>query len=459
MITGKELVQWGFKPGKWFPAAIEAAQRMALDGLSHDEIFAHLQTLQPATIDPRTNSLPFSVFLEPESDIERENLALVTQAMDALMRVPTVEAGVIMPDACPAGTIPVGGVVAARDAIHPGFHSADICCSMAITVFKRADDPKRIMDIAQKVTHFGPTRRADTIDMPGSLVEAFEANEFLKDLVGNGHGQIATQGDGNHFLFVGHLRSTGQPAMVTHHGSRGVGALLYKRGLAAAKRHTQVVSPRTPESAAWLDTNSNQGRAYWDALQTVRLWTKSNHLTIHDRIAAALGNKIVDRFWNEHNFVFRRSDGLFYHAKGATPSFAGFSPDDDGRTLIPMNMSEPILVTRHRNRKDALGFSPHGAGRNMSRTRYLRDVIGARAADDVIHAETAGLDVRFWCGKPDLSELPGGYKSAAQVVRQIESEKLAEIVDYVDPYGSIMAGDWEQDAPWRKKKAAKAAAK
>lgn len=28
-----------------------------------------------------------------------------------------------------------------------------------------------------------------------------------------------------------------------------------------------------------------------------------------------------DRFWNEHNFVFRRSDGLFYHGKGATPAF------------------------------------------------------------------------------------------------------------------------------------------
>lgn len=452
MITGKELVQWGFKPGKWFPDAIEQAQRMERDGRTPDEIFAHIQTLQPGEIELRTNSLPFSVFLEPESDIERENLGLVTQAMDALMRVPTVVAGVVMPDACPAGTIPVGGIVATRDSIHPGFHSADICCSMAITVFKRNDDPKKIMDIAHKVTHFGPGRRSDAIDMPGELMEKFEANEFLKDLVGNGHGNTGTQGDGNHFLFVGHLRSTGQPAIVTHHGSRGVGALLYKRGMAAAKRHTQIVSPRTPDGAAWLDASSDTGRAYWDALQTIRLWTKNNHFVLHDRIAAQLGNRIVDRFWNEHNFVFRRDDGLFYHAKGATPSFAGFSADDDGRTLIPMNMSEPILVATHRDRKEALGFSPHGAGRNMSRTRYMREVIGARATQDVMDAETKGLDVRFWCGKPDLSELPGGYKSAAQVVGQIGKQKLADIADYIDPYGSIMAGDWEQDAPWRKKK-------
>ena len=76
------------------------------------------------------------------------------------MRVPTIVAGAVMPDACPsgtaAGTIPVGGVVACDDAIHPGFHSSDICCSVAITVFARKDDPKRILDAVQDVTHFGP---------------------------------------------------------------------------------------------------------------------------------------------------------------------------------------------------------------------------------------------------------------------------------------------------------------
>ena len=36
------------------------------------------------------------------------------------------------------------------------------------------------------------------------------------------------------------------------------------------------------------------------------------------------------RFWNEHNFVFRKSDGLFYHAKGATPAWQGFAADTAG---------------------------------------------------------------------------------------------------------------------------------
>jgi tRNA-splicing ligase RtcB (3'-phosphate/5'-hydroxy nucleic acid ligase) len=28
---------------------------------------------------------------------------------------------------------------------------------------------------------------------------------------------------------------------------------------------------------------------------------------------------------------------------------------------------------------------------------------------------------------------------------------LAEVVDEIHPYGCIMAGDWERDAPWRNK--------
>ena len=46
--------------------------------------------------------------------------------------------------------------------------------------------------------------------------------------------------------------------------------------------------------------------------------------------------------------------------------------------------------------------------------------------------QTTGIDVRFFCGIPDVSELPGAYKNAATVRRQIEQYGLAEIVDQID---------------------------
>jgi len=61
------------------------------------------------------------------------------------------------------------------------------------------------------------------------------------------------------------------------------------------------------------------------------------------------------------------------------------------------------------------------------------------------------IDARFFSGVPDISELPSAYKNAASVRRQIERYGLAEVVDEVIPHGSIMAGDWQTNAPWRKR--------
>lgn len=455
MITGATLQQWGFKPGKWFKTGLETANRLRSEGYDDQAILQALQAMAPVEEGLRTNSLPFAVLLDPETDQERANLAAVVGHMDALMRVPTIKAGAVMPDACPSGTqmgtIPVGGVVACEDAIHPGFHSSDICCSVALTVFERDEAPKRLLDAVQEVTHFGPGGRPKALRTEAleALLPEMDRNPFLKGLENFALGHFGSQGDGNHFAYVGRLKSTGQLALVTHHGSRGLGAMLYKRGMAAAKRHAAVAAPKVPAHNAWIRAASAEGEAYWQALQFVRAWTRANHYAIHDLAARRTGNKVADRFWNEHNFVFQKADGLFYHGKGATPSWAGFSEDDDGRALIPLNMSEPVLIVGHRDNKDALGFCPHGAGRNSSRTAHLREN-GPALAAEVAALQAKGLDIRSFCGIPDHSELPSAYKNAGSVRAQIERFDLAEVVDEVVPYGSVMAGDWQRDAPWRK---------
>jgi tRNA-splicing ligase RtcB len=480
-ITGDTFIGWGFKPGSWFPEALAHAARLEASGRYQEwEIREFIRdNHEPKIVDmpTRTNSIPFGVFLDRVGDTEEmTNLDAVTRHMDALMRTPTLVAGAVMPDACPSGsalgTIPVGGVVAAKDAIHPGFHSADVCCSMAITVFKRDMAIGDVLDIAQKVTHFGPGGRTTKAPLPHSadllkLVRRFDDNLFLKGLEAKALDHFTTQGDGNHFFYVGHLKSTGQLAIVTHHGSRGLGGELYKRGMAAAKRHTAIVSPRTPDHNAWLDTERQEGRDYWLALQMVREWTKLNHYQIHDGMQMLMGNAVVGRFWNEHNFVFRKTDGLYYHAKGATPNFPGFSDDDTGRTLIPMNMAEPILIAEHANFGGSLGFAPHGAGRNLSRTAHFAKLGAEFGADSrglsprdqqvVFDRETAGIDARFYTGKVDLSELPSAYKNAKTVLSQIERHGLATIVDKVLPGGSLMAGESSFD--WRAQRAAKRASR
>ncbi len=449
-VTGEHLKDWGHRPGKQFPALLARANQMRAEGFGlvriRQELEGEIPPL-PITLDLRSpGEIAFHENIDAEHPDEQENVANVRKTMTELMRTPTIEVGAIMPDACPAGplgTIPVGGVAGARNAIHPGMHSADICCSVMITDLGNAD-PKAVLDAAQSVTHFGPGGRPKGKRFTTSLelTDAFRANPFLDNPKSLRMAQVhmGTQGDGNHFLFVGRSRKTGRTAIVTHHGSRAPGAVLYKNGMAIAERFRRELSPKTAKQNAWIPADTEEGRTYWDALQLIRKWTKANHNAIHQAtVEAARVQDVGDRYWNEHNFVFKRGD-LYFHGKGATPAWNDYAADATGLTLIPLNMSEPVLVVRGQDAAHGLGFSPHGAGRNFSRSEQKRRM-GNVTPEQKLKTETEGLDIRFHAGGVDVSELPSSYKSADSVVAQIKSYGLAEIEDYIDPYGCIMAGD------------------
>lgn len=454
-INGKDLIAAGMRQGRWFKDALAAANAALERGEDRDRAIAAARALEPPPDIPlrAAGAIPFHVNIEAETPEEQANVDAVVKSMTQLMRTPVVRAGAIMPDACPAGpsgTIPVGGI-AVSEAIHPGMHSADICCSMAISVLPGVA-PQALLDAVQAVTHFGPGGRAQGQFAPGADVMArFEGNGLLRDLTGPAVEHFATQGDGNHFAYVGTIRSTGETALVTHHGSRAPGARLYSKGMRIAEALRRRESPETLPQNAWIVADTREGEEYWDALQAIRAWTKANHMAIHDAAAARLSARVSDRFWNEHNFIFRRSDGLFYHGKGATPAFSGWAEDATDLTLIPLNMAEPVLIVRGRDAPQGLGFSPHGAGRNFSRGQHRRRMAG-RSDAEIFAEETRGIDARFFCGTPDISELPSAYKDAAAVRRQIEHYGLAEVVDEVIPYGSIMAGDRGDGPPWVRKR-------
>ena len=59
----------------------------------------------------------------------------------------------------------------------------------------------------------------------------------------------------------------------------------------------------------------------------------------------------------------------------------------------------------------------------------------------VLAETTAGLDVRWYSGAPDLSESPLGYKDATKVKAQIARFGLANVVGEIQPRGCIMAGE------------------
>jgi len=489
MITQEDLIEAGWPRSAVFADLIAAARRYEARGIKDQAYILKLLERDFEKPDPRVKMKPkptaWSEAIEATCPEDEENIGAVRKSMSQLMRVPVVEAGAMMPDSCPAGsaeaTIPVGGAIAVKNAIIPSAHSADICCSMYATVFKSDHTVEILLDALMDSTRFGAGGRPPGEHVPDPVVdEDVWENKFLSGLQKYAAMHIADQGDGNHFAYLGKMSATsgmisrlhqaghgdiassldtGSPAdylvLVTHHGSRGLGAHVYTRGQKAAVRETARIAEGIPPAAAWLDYDSEIGREYWEALQYVARWTKANHRAIHRRFLERAGAPGITEFGNEHNFVWKRGD-YFLHGKGATPAWN----DDQDRPLlglIPLNMAAPILVTLGRNNEKYLSFAPHGAGRNLSRTALKRTWLGKDGFNDqekiqsIVDEHTAGLDIRWYGGKADLSESPVAYKSATQVKAQIEAFGLADVVAEISPLGCIMAGD-SGPQPWQREK-------
>lgn len=498
LISGNDLIEAGWQPGSQFPELLAAARGFEDRGISDPGYILKLLERDFTKEDPklrmREAPLPFSEAIEATCEADEKNIGGVRRFMNQLLKTPVIETGAVMPDACPAGaaeaTIPVGGAISVKNAILPAAHSADICCSMYASIFRCGESTSAMLDHLIDSTRFGfGGRKPEDYVHHSVLEETVWSNKFLQGLEEYAEKHIADQGDGNHFAYLGKIRanrglidalgSAGHESiaraihdeagadalddtdgatfytLVTHHGSRGLGSQVYKRGHKAAIRETSRIAHGIPKAAAWLDTESEIGAEYWEALQYVGRWTKANHQSIHARFLERAEAEKVTEFGNEHNFVWKRGEN-FFHGKGATPAWR----DDEGRPLlglIPLNMAAPILVTLGQDNEEFLSFAPHGAGRNQSRTATMRqfrkengDSDDARIAK-AIDAATRGLDIRWYYGKGDLTESPVGYKSAEQVRGQIEQFGLADIVAEVTPLGCIMAGD-SGPKPWERKR-------
>ena len=494
IITGDDLLEAGWLSGPDIGKALEVAAEYEARGITDRKYLLKLITKNVPKSQPKPGSreepAPLAEAIEATCEADTKNIGAVRRQMNELLCTPVIERGAVMPDACPAGpakaNIPVGGAIAVKNAIIPSAHSADICCSMYATFFHTDLETSALLDELRASTRFGPGgRKPEKLVHHPVIDEDVWDNPFLKGLKNHATIHMADQGDGNHFAYLGKvemnaiqletLEQNGQSEMaaamraaspggerfeshvlVTHHGSRGLGAHLYKRGQKAAEKHTNKVARNIPKPAMWIDYDSEVGEHYWEALQYIGRWTKANHQSIHAGFLERSKSTGVCEFGKEHNFVWKRGE-IFLHGKGATPAWR----DDEGHPLlglVPLNMSEPILVTLGKDNDDFLSFCPHGAGRNISRTATLRPFKDRKSGEideeriaEVIAEHTAGLDIRWWHGKADLSESPIGYKSAEQVKAQIAQFGLADVVAEITPLGCIMAGDGGVP-PWFRKK-------
>jgi tRNA-splicing ligase RtcB (3'-phosphate/5'-hydroxy nucleic acid ligase) len=372
--------------------------------------------------------------------------------MDTAAKLPVAVAGALMPDAHIGYGLPIGGVLATKNAIIPYGVGVDIGCRMCLSVFDI--DPKELL---QKESFF--TREINEATLFGSGAqfdrvtehEVMDNNLFfdlplLKNLHARARKQLGSSGSGNHFVEFGAVVITEKDevlgieagmyvGLLSHSGSRALGANIanHYTKIAISKRRL----PPDAKNLAWLNLDEEEGMEYWLAMNLAGDYASACHHVIHEKIARQLGRRPIKMVENHHNFAWKENwegQDVIVHRKGATPA------GKDVLGIIPGSMTAPGFIVKGKGESAAVNSASHGAGRKMSRTKVLASV-----TDDQMKDELKKHGVKLLGS--GLDESPFAYKDIEAVMQS--QKALVDVVGKFTP--KIVKMDGAKHKVWRRK--------
>ncbi len=370
--------------------------------------------------------------------------------METAMKLPVSVAGALMPDAHQGYGLPIGGVLATRNAIIPYGVGVDIGCRMALSIYDMEESFfeenqskfKREL-IAQSNFGAGNGFRGQyKFDHEVLENKLFNENPLLQNLKDKAWSQLGSSGGGNHFVEFGiiefaerdevlNIEKGKYVALLTHSGSRGFGATIAGYYTQLAKKVCKL--PQEAKNLAYFDLNSTEGQEYWLAMNLAGDYASACHEVIHQKMQKALGAQVLAKVENHHNFAWKEQwngEEVIVHRKGATPA----SKDIMG--IIPGSMTAPGFLVRGKGEPEAIQSASHGAGRQMSRTQAKKEIsktdFKAILKDHNVTLIGAGLD-----------EAPMAYKDIHQVMEAQKS--LIDVVATFTPKMVRMADDGSRE--------------
>ncbi len=373
----------------------------------------------------RTTRAPFQIYGENDIDEQAKY-----QLFDAL-KLPVATAGALMPDAHAGYGLPIGGVLATKNAVIPYGVGVDIGCRMCLTIYPIPTSylkgkKQQLQNILIEHTKFG---MYETHKVKHDH-EIFERSEFkeiplVKRLKDKAYKQLGTSGGGNHFVEFGIVTITetanewGLPigeylGVLSHSGSRGLGANIAKHYTYLATK--QCPLPKHVQQLAWLDLNTHDGQEYWLAMNLAGDYAQACHDDIHARIAKLLGARAVAKIENHHNFAWKQEvngEECIVHRKGATPAAKG------ELGIIPGSMTAPGFIVRGLGNTESLESASHGAGRLLSRRKCKETLTQSE-----IKKQLKAHEVTLIGGGVD--EAPMAYKDIHKVMSN--QKELVEVV-------------------------------
>ena len=329
----------------------------------------------------------------------------------------------IMPDVHTGMGMPIGGVLACKDAVIPNAVGVDIGCGMCAvkTNWKVADIPtdvlrKQIMRGIRKRIPLGMDHHKEAQDekyLPtGHDIDKMEIVKRRQEYITK---EVGTLGGGNHFIEL-QKDETGTLWIMIHSGSRNLGKLVgdyyNEKAKKLNERWYSVVSPDIRLS--FLPLRTDEFNAYWQEMKYCVDFALCNRKLMMKRIEEVIKDAIPEIGFEPminiaHNYAaWERHYGqdVIVHRKGATLAREGVIG------IIPGSQGTASYIVEGLGNPESFCSCSHGAGRTLSRTAAIRDL---HLKEEVERLDALGI-IHAIRNQNDMQEASGAYKDIETVI-------------------------------------------
>jgi tRNA-splicing ligase RtcB (3'-phosphate/5'-hydroxy nucleic acid ligase) len=350
----------------------------------------------------------------------------------------------LMPDAHQGKGATVGSVIPTFGAIMPAAVGVDIGCGMIAvqTGLVRADlagkPLARLREAIEKAVPLSAGQYNETVHNGGTQariaeLESREGADSAQEAAPNWRLQLGSLGSGNHFIEVS-LDEGDRVWLFLHSGSRGVGNKLATRHIKVAQRWCERAWIQLPDpDLAYLVEDTAEFWAYLRDLRWAQHFALLNREEMMARVTACLAGFMArdvvaaETIQCHHNYTEQMSEDMLrswkFPPKGRSGhvwlSRKGAIDASPGRPgLIPGSMGTRSYVVTGKGNKLSLNSSPHGAGREYSRSAARKTF-----TREQLDVAMAGIEWRHT--DAFLDEIPGAYKDIDQIMA--DAADLVEI--------------------------------
>ncbi len=336
-----------------------------------------------------------------------------------------------MPDCHTGFGMPIGGVLAAKDAVVPNAVGVDIGCGMCAvkTDLKKLDREvlKKIMSDIRRSVPVGFAHHkippANKLKLPGEPYPVFRKEKS------NIECQLGTLGGGNHFIEV-QKGSDSHIWFMLHTGSRNFGKQVcdYYNSLAKSEN----MKGGGGKDLSSFRSGTELFSLYMAEMNFALSFARENRRLISERIKEAFLKYTDCSFLDEvnihHNYAAAERhfyEDVIIHRKGATSARKG----ETG--IIPGSQGTSSFIVEGLGNEESFYSCSHGAGRVMSRHAARKELdlgIEKKKLDEkgILHAIRSAKD---------LDEASSAYKDIDEVMRN--QKDLVKVLVKLEPLGVI----------------------